>query len=141
MSDKSIIIKEAKKYLAKGQIDKAITEWEKLVKEYPDSPSYNTLGDLYLKSGDKASAISSFHKAANLFRHEGFSLKALALYKKILNIKPSDAESLLSLGELNEEKGLTTDAIKYYLASADSLSKEGKKEKLLEMTVTFGRAL
>jgi tetratricopeptide (TPR) repeat protein len=133
MSDKSAIIKEAKKYLARGQIDKAIAEWEKLVKDYPDASSFNTLGDLYLKGGDKTNAIASFHKAANLFRHEGFSLKALALYKKILNIKPSDAEALFSLGELNEEKGLTTDAIKYYLASADSLSKEGKKEKLLEI--------
>jgi tetratricopeptide (TPR) repeat protein len=131
MSDKSTIIKEAKKYIARGQIDKAIAEWEKLVKDFPDAPTYNTLGDLYLKSGNKTNAVSSFHKAANLFRHEGFSLKALALYKKILNIKPADADSLLSLGELNEEKGLTTDAIKYYLATADSLSKEGKKDKLL----------
>ena len=131
MSDKSTIIKEAKKHLARGQIDKAIAEWEKLVKDFPDAPTFNTLGDLYLKSGNKTNAVSSFHKAANLFRHEGFSLKALALYKKILNIKPADADSLLSLGELNEEKGLTTDAIKYYLATADSLSKEGKKDKLL----------
>jgi len=131
MSDKSTIIKEAKKHLARGQIDKAIAEWEKLVKDYPDAPTYNTLGDLYLKSGNKSNAITSFHKAANLFRHEGFSLKALALYKKILNIKPADADSLVALGELNEEKGLTTDAIKYYLATADSLSKEGQKDKLL----------
>lgn len=132
MSDKSTIIKEAKKYLARGQIDKAISEWEKLVKDYPDATTFNTLGDLYIKKGDKTNAVSSFHKAANLFRHEGFSLKALALHKKILNIKPSDSESLLSLGELSEEKGLTTDAIKYYLATADSLSKEGNKEKLLD---------
>lgn len=131
MSDKSTIIKEAKKYLGRGQIDKAIAEWEKLVKDFPDATTFNTLGDLYLKSGNKTNAVSSFHKAANLFRHEGFSLKALALYKKILNIKPADSDSLLSLGELNEEKGLTTDAIKYYLATADSLSKEGKKDKLL----------
>ena len=133
MSDKSTIIKEAKKYLARGQVDKAISEWEKLVKDYPDAATFNTLGDLYVKKGDKTNAVSSFHKAANLFQHEGFSLKALALYKKILNIKPSDVDSLLALGELNEEKGLTTDAIKYYLATADSLSKEGNKEKLLEI--------
>jgi len=133
MSDKSSIIKETQKYLARGQIDKAIAEWEKLIKEYPDGNNYNTLGDLYLKKDDKQNAIDSFHKAANFFRHEGFSLKALALYKKILNINPSDPDSLFSLGELNEEKGLTTDAIKYYLATADSLSKEGKKEKLLDI--------
>ncbi|OGW38870.1 MAG: hypothetical protein A2Y97_12130 [Nitrospirae bacterium RBG_13_39_12] len=133
MSDKSAIIKEAQRYLARGQVDKAIAEWEKIIKEYPDATNYNTIGDLYLKKGDKKDAIDSYHKAANFFRHEGFSLKALALYKKILNIDSSDAEALLSLGELNEEKGLSTDAIKYYLASADSLSKSGKKKKLLEV--------
>jgi tetratricopeptide (TPR) repeat protein len=133
MSDKSAIIKEAQKYLARGQIDKAIAEWEKLVKEYPDGTTYNTIGDMYLKKGDKTNAIDSFHKAANFFRHKGFSLKALALYKKILNINPTESEALFSLGELNEEKGLITDAIKYYLTTADTLSKEGKKEKLLEI--------
>lgn len=133
MSDKAAIIKEAQRYLTRGQIDKAIAEWEKLIKDYPDGNTYNTIGDLYLKKGDKAEAIDSFHKAADFFRQEGFSLKALALYKKILNINATDAIALLSLGELNEAKGFTTDAMKFYLAAADSLSKEGKKEKLLEI--------
>lgn len=133
MSDKSSIIKEAQKYLARGQIDKAIIEWEKLIKEYPDGNSYNTIGDLYLKKGDKKNAVDSFHKAANFFLHEGFSLKALAIYKKLLNINPADSEALFSLGELSQEKGLTTDAMKYYLSAAESLSKEGKKEKLIRV--------
>jgi tetratricopeptide (TPR) repeat protein len=133
MSDKASIIKEAQKYLAHGQVDKAISEWEKLIKESPDGNTYNIVGDLYLRKGDKAEAIDSFHKAADFFRQEGFSLKALALYKKILNINPGDAISLLALGELNESKGLTTDAIRFYLAAADTLSKEGNKEKLLEI--------
>jgi tetratricopeptide (TPR) repeat protein len=129
MSDKSAIIKEAQRYIARGQIDKAITEWEKLAKEYPDGNTFNTIGDLYLKRGNKSEAIDAFHKAASFLRQEGFVLKALALYKKILNINAGDSEALYSLGELNEAKGLTMDAIKYYLASADSLSREGKKEK------------
>ncbi len=133
MSDKASIIKEAQKYLARGQVDKAISEWEKLIRESPDGNTYNIIGDLYLKKGDRTEAIDSFHKAADFFRHEGFSLKALALYKKILNINPGDARSLLALGELNESKGLTTDAIRFYLAAADTLSKEGNKEKLLEI--------
>ncbi len=133
MSDKSSIINEAQRYLAKGQIDKAIAEWEKLIKEYPDGNSFNTVGDLYLKKGDKNKAVDSFHKAANLFLHEGFSLKALAIYKKILNVNPTDPDAHFSLGELSEEKGLTTDAMKYFLAAAESLSKEGKKEKLIKV--------
>jgi tetratricopeptide (TPR) repeat protein len=133
MADKTQIMKEAQKYLAKGQVDKAIAEWEKLVHESPDGNTYNIVGDLYFKKGDRKTAVESFHKAANFFRHEGFSLKALALYKKVLNINPADAESLCALGELSEEKGLSTDATRYYLAAADSLTKAGKKDRLLEI--------
>lgn len=131
MADKSIILKEAQKYIAKGQIDKAIVEWEKLAKESPDGNTYNTIGDLYLKKGDKKSAIEFFHKAAGFFREGGFSLKALALHKKVINIDPSDANAFIALGELSEEKGLTTDAIKYYLTAADILSKEPNKKSFL----------
>jgi tetratricopeptide (TPR) repeat protein len=132
MADKTQIMKEAQKYLAKGQVDKAIAEWERLVRESPEGNTYNIIGDLYFKKGDRKTAVESFHKAANFFRHEGFSLKALALYKKVLNISPANAESLYALGELSEEKGLSTDATRYYLAAADSFSKEGKKDRLLE---------
>jgi tetratricopeptide (TPR) repeat protein len=133
MADKAAIIREAQKYLAKGQIDKAISEWEKLISESPDGNTYNMIGDLYLRKGDKKGAAESFHKAANYFRREGFSLKALALYKKVLNVNTGDADALYALGELSEEKGLATDAIKYYLATADSLSKEGKKDRILDI--------
>ncbi|MFZ5907560.1 MAG: tetratricopeptide repeat protein [Nitrospirota bacterium] len=133
MSDKSAIIKEAQKYLARGQIDRAIAEWEKLSRESPDGNTYNTIGDLYLKKGEKAIAIDSYHKAAGCFRDEGFALKALALYKKILNLNQADATALLALGELNEAKGIVTDAIKFYLAAADGYAKEGKKDKILEI--------
>jgi tetratricopeptide (TPR) repeat protein len=138
MADKSALIKEAQKYLAKGQIDKAIAEWEKIVKEYPDGNNYNFIGDLYLKKGDKKSSVEAFHKAANFFRQEGFTLKALALFKKVLNVNPADAAALYALGELSEEKELVTDAIKYYLAAADSLAKEGKKNELFDI---YGKIL
>lgn len=133
MPDKASVIKEVQKYLAKGQIDKAIAVWEKLTKGHPDGNTYNALGDLYLKKGDRKNALNSFREAAKFFKREGFSLKALGLYKKILNINPSDADSLISLGEISEERGLKTDAIKYYLTVADSLTKEGKKERLFDI--------
>lgn len=133
MSSKADLIKEAQKYLARGQVDKVIDTWEKLMKEYPDGNTYNALGDLYLKKSDKQNAVDSFHKAAKFFMNEGFSLKALGLYKKILNINPADADAFFALGQINEERGFKIDAIKYYLSAADSLSKEGRKERLLEI--------
>ncbi|GAB4488572.1 MAG: hypothetical protein OHK006_19190 [Thermodesulfovibrionales bacterium] len=133
MADKAAIIKEAQKFLAKGQVDKAIAEWEKLVREAPDGNTYNIIGDLYLKNNDRNNANASYKRAAMFFRHEGFSQKALALFKKVLNTTPGDSDSLYALGELSEEKGVITDAIKYYLATADILSKEGRKDKLLDI--------
>lgn len=133
MPDKTTIIREAQKYLAKGQIDKAIAEWEKIVSIAPDANTHNTVGDLYLRKGDRRSAVESFHKAAKIFREEGFSLKALALYKKIINIDSSDADALTALGELSEEKGLVTDAIKYYLSAADLVARHMQREKFLNI--------
>jgi tetratricopeptide (TPR) repeat protein len=137
-SQKSSIVKETQKYLAKGQIDNAIKEWQKLIKESPGANTYNALGDLYLKKGDKKNAVDSFHKAADFFKNDGFYLKALGLYKKILNIDSYDPGALYGLGEINEERGLMTDAVKYYLAAADSFSKSHKKEMLLEV---YGRII
>jgi len=133
MPDKGLIIKEAQKYLSRGQIDRAIEEWEKLVKDYPDGNVYNTMGDLYLKKGDRKAAIDYYHRSASFFRREGFSLKALALYKKIINLNISDAAALVALGELSEEKGLATDATKYYLAATDALLKENKKNEIVDI--------
>ncbi len=106
MADKTAIIKSAQKFLAKGQVDKAIAEWEKLL-DTADATTFNMVGDLYLKKGDGKKAIENFHKAARVFRDEGFSLKGLAIYKKILNVSPTEADALFALGELNEEKGIT----------------------------------
>lgn len=136
--DRGSIIKQAQRYLERGQIDKAIAEWEGLAREGRDANVHNTLGDLYLKKGDKKSAIGHFHKSAEFFRGEGFSLKAIALYKKIINIDPSDVDALIALGELNNEKQFVTDALKYYLSAADVLSKSAEKDKLVR---TYGSIL
>ncbi len=129
MADKTSIAREAQKHLARGQIDKAIAEWEKITKESPDATTFNTIGDLYLKKSDRTNAIAAYHEAARLFREEGFAHKATALYKKILNIAPEDGNALFVLGELQEAKGLTKDALAFYRSAADAFAKKGEWEK------------
>jgi len=133
MLDKSAITKAAQKFTAKGQIDKAIAEWEKLLTENEDGNIYNVVGDLYLKKRAKREAIEAFVKAANIFREDGFYLKAMALYKKILNIAPLEVNALISLAELNAEKGLVGNANENYLAAAEIYVKEGATEKALDL--------
>ena len=130
--DKAAITTAAQNYLAKGQIDLAIAEWKKLLGEKSNEGNiYNIIGDLYLKKNTKKEAIEAFAQAADIFRKDGFTLKAIALYKKILNISPAEVDALTALAELNEEKGLTGNAIENFLAAADIYKKENKTDKAL----------
>ncbi len=131
MLDKYTITKTAQKFAAKGQIHKAIEEWEKLLRESRDGNIYNIIGDLYLKKREKRDAVAAFTKAANIFREDGFYLKAIALYKKVLNISPIEVEALIALAELNTEKGLLGNANEHYLSAAEVYMKEGSTEKAL----------
>jgi len=89
MIDKSTVLKKAQLYTAKGQIDKAIEEWQKLIQETPnDGNIFNTIGDLYLRKNDITSAVSTYLRAGDVFNAAGFSLKTIAVYKKILKIDP-----------------------------------------------------
>lgn len=133
MLDKAAITRDAQKYASKGQIDKAIVEWQKLLRETPDGNIFNIVGDLYLRKNAKKEAVETFTKAATIFREDGFYLKAMALYKKILNINPAEITSLIALAELNAEKGLIGNANETYLTAAEIYTKAGAVENALEI--------
>lgn len=118
--DKNTVIKEAQKFASKGQYDKAIAEWKKLIREYPnDANIYNTIGDLSLKKNAKPDAVDAYKKAADILAADGFTSKAIALYKKILNIDPKKVDVHLALADLNAEKGLVGNALESYKVAAD----------------------
>jgi len=130
--DKNTIIREAQKFVAKSQFDKAIAEWKKLLKETPNDPNiYNTIGDLCLKKDSKDSAVEAYHKAADLLAADGFTSKAIALYKKILNIDIKQIEVHLALGDMNAEKGLIGNALENYKYVADHYTHNKETVKAL----------
>jgi tetratricopeptide (TPR) repeat protein len=132
--NKNKVIKTANKYVKKGQIDKAIGEWEKfLQKNDGDGNTYNSIGDLYLRKNKKEEAIESFKKAADFFKNDGFVMKAMALYKKALNIKPDEVESLVALAELNVEKGLINNATDNYFKAIDISKNNGETDRVIEL--------
>ena len=70
---------------------------------------------------------------------QGFTVKAIAMYKKISKLKPS-LESVLKLAELYTQQGLFNDARAQYLQVAEEFLKSGELEnavrifqKILEM--------
>ena len=136
--NKAQILKDAQKFITKGQLDKAIAEYNKLIKDAPnDSNIHNTIGDLYLKRNEKENAIESYKKAAELLNKSGFTLKAIALYKKVMNILPDQVDILLTLGKLNAERGMLGNANESYLAAANYYTKQGKKDRALDIYKTL----
>jgi len=130
--DRNTVIKEAQKFASKGQFDKAIAEWRKLVKESPnDATLFNTIGDLCLKKNSKGEAVEAYKRAADLLAEDGFTSKAIALYKKVLNIDPDMVEVHLALGDMNAEKGLTGNALESYKIVADHYKKKNLMPKAL----------
>jgi pilus assembly protein FimV len=130
--DKNTILKEAQKFVAKGQYDKAIAEWKKLLKVTPDDPNiFNIIGDLCLKKNAKVGAVEAYRKAADLLAADGFTSKAIALYKKVLNIDIKQIEVHLSLGDMNVEKGLIGNALENYKYVADHYTHNKETAKAL----------
>lgn len=125
-SDKSSIIEKAQKLAAKGQIDKAIEEWQKLIAETPnDGNIYNTIGDLHLKANHTKEAIAAYLKAADAFRGAGFELKSIAVFKKIVKVDPTRMDVYEKLADVHAERGLVANAAEDYLKVAKHYAKEG----------------
>ncbi len=116
---KEATIERARQLADTGQYAQAIAAWRHLLDESPnDANVYNTIGDLALKSRANAEAIDAYNKAARFFLQEGFHLKAIAVYKKILKLEPDRAEIYTLLGDLHVVRGLMNNAVADYLSSA-----------------------
>ena len=132
--DRNAVIKEAQKLAGKGQFDKAIAEWRKLVKDTPhDANIFNTIGDLCLKKNSKTEAVDAYRRAADILAEDGFTSKAIALYKKVLNIDPNQVEVHLKLGDMHAEKGLTGNALENYKVVTEYYTKLNKKAEALSI--------
>lgn len=112
--DRETRLRQAEKLQREGRIDLAIAEYGRLVEEHPrDWNSINTLGDLYLRSGDVDRAVAQFVQIADHLFAEGFFPKASAVYKKALKAKPDHEHALLRLAEIAAAQELLADARAY----------------------------
>ncbi|MGD1049201.1 MAG: tetratricopeptide repeat protein [Candidatus Krumholzibacteriaceae bacterium] len=115
MSKASQIRQKAQEFLSKGQTEKAIQEYRRLISIESRNPNlYNELGDIYLRSNDKSQAVQNFEKAAVIYEKVALYNNAVAVCKKILRIEPEKAETIFKLGELRAKQKLTGEAVTYF---------------------------
>lgn len=132
--DRGSVLHSAQLFASRGQFDAAINEWKKLSNESPgDGSIFNSIGELHLKRQATNDAIAAFLQAANAFRAEGATLKAIATFKKILKLDPSRYDVLRHLGDLNAERGLLSSAVQDYLTLGKHYLKAGKNKDALDI--------
>ncbi|MDX6692855.1 MAG: hypothetical protein QOF02_458 [Blastocatellia bacterium] len=132
--DKAKVVRAAEKYLAQGKISAAIIEYRNIVAhDENDFAALNTLGDLYIRTKQQDEAIGCFRHVAEYYRQQGFTLKAIAMYKKIDRLLPSDPEIAGNLAALYEAQGLLVDARAQYMVVADAYAREGQQRKTLDV--------
>jgi tetratricopeptide (TPR) repeat protein len=113
--DKENILDTAQKYVLKGQLQKAIKEYLKLVEASPqDKRLHLKLGDLYLKNGEEDKAIQVFLKVASLYAEEDLNFRAISIYKKILSINTKFVDAFHKIAKLYLKEGLAGNAKNYY---------------------------
>jgi pilus assembly protein FimV len=130
--NKNRVMEVARRYVDKGQIDKAIKEYLRVVKEDPqDVRVWLKIGDLYAKKGAKGEAIDTYLKVAKFYGEQGFYLKAVAVYKQILKLDPRLIEVNLKLAELYRQLGLMSDAMRHFEMVAGHFHREGKTKEAM----------
>lgn len=114
-SKKDKFLDSAQKFLAKGQIDRALREYEQAVAIDPkDVRVRQKFAELLVRANRKDDALREFEVIGKYYSDNGFYLKAIAVYKQIQKITPSNLDISLTLGSLNEKQGLIGNALAEY---------------------------
>jgi tetratricopeptide (TPR) repeat protein len=128
--NKTKVLASAERYIQQDKLSNAISEYQKILKhDARDITVLNTVGDLYARLSQVEEATECFQEVAEAYAGTGFTVRAIAVYKKLSKLNPVNLEYVLKLGELYRQQGLLNDARSQYMQAADSLLRSGKMEE------------
>lgn len=140
--DREKILQAAQKHVDKKRFDKAVEEYKKIVQEDPnDARTLLKIGDLQARMGAYAEAIGTYDRVGQFYSGQGFSLKAIAVYKQIRELikkhvpqlEDKYAHIIPKLAQIYTELGLTTDALAAYDEVATRLQRGGRDRDAIEV--------
>ncbi len=133
-ANKRKILEAARKHAQKGAKDRALKEYERLLKLDPrDAKLRLEVGDAHRRWGQADQAIGAYTKVAEQYTKDGFDARAVAVYKQIQNLDPERYDSYEALAELYQRMGLTAEAVGALRTAADGYHKKGKRREALEL--------
>ncbi|MFL5576539.1 MAG: tetratricopeptide repeat protein, partial [Gemmatimonadaceae bacterium] len=144
MSNVAKLKKKAAEFEQKKQFDKALAVYVQILEgpgaDDPDAMDvalYNRVGDLLLRQGDVADALTYYERAVDLYAESGFFNNAIALCNKILRQSPGRASIYYKLGKISARKGFKSDAKQNFLEYADRMQKAGQIDEAFRALKEF----
>jgi tetratricopeptide (TPR) repeat protein len=136
------VLAAAQKYVEKKKYDRAVIEYQRIIQEDPnDARTLLKLGDLQSKMEAYGDAVSTYERVGKFYAVQGFSLKAIAVYKQIREIisrhvpQLEDRYSHIApkLAELYQQLGLTSDALAALDEVATRLQRQNREAEAIDV--------
>lgn len=132
--DKAKTLQEANRYITQGKIAKAIKQYQLAFENEPsDLTLLNVVGDLYARENNVPEALKCFYTLADAYTREGYKLKAISIYKKIVRLDRDSVDPLLRLAELSSAQGLAREARECFKSALDAFERKGQHVQSLEI--------
>ncbi|MGH7434849.1 MAG: tetratricopeptide repeat protein, partial [Polyangiaceae bacterium] len=140
--DREKILASAQKYVEKKRYDRAVAEYQRIIQEDPnDARILLKIGDLQSKMEAYADSIVTYERVGKFYSSQGFSLKAIAVFKQIREIigkhvpQLEDKYSHITpkLAELYQALGLTSDALQALDEVATRLQRQSREGEALDV--------
>ena len=134
LSKKEKLLAAAQKSLLKGQIGKAIKDYEKIVEsDAKDIRNRQKLAELYSRDQMPEKALETYEGVAKHYVDNGFFLKALAVYKQMQKVDATRPELYQQLAELNIKQGLVGNALTEYRNLVNLYRQQGELDSVVKV--------
>ncbi|MCU0636043.1 MAG: tetratricopeptide repeat protein, partial [Gemmatimonadaceae bacterium] len=147
MSNAAKLRKKAAELEQQKQYDKAVQSYKRALEESqregeePDVQLYNRIGDLLIRQGGVAEAVTYLEKAVELYTGAELYNNAIALCNKILRHTPGRSAIYHTLGRICARKGLKGDATRNFIEYASRMQQAGRTDEALTALVEFADLL
>lgn len=132
--NKNKVIAAAQRFAQRGQFDRAIGELRTILEDDPeDVRVWHRVADLQIRKGSIPAGIATYEIIARHYEERGFFLKAVAVYKKILQADSTLVEAHRRLGELYVRLGLGPEAISEFQFVVGACERDGLHAESLEL--------
>lgn len=140
--DRETVLQTAQKYVDKQKYDRAVQEYRKLVQADPnDARTLLKIGDLESLMQAYPEAVATYDRVGQFYAAKGHSLKAIFVYKQILELIREHAPELTDryghivpkLAEIYTELGLTGDATAAYDELGTRLQNAGRDRDAVDV--------